>query len=66
MAGKYTSAQAEATKRYREKNPYIELRCRVSPEKRDEIQAHAKKTDGSLNKFLTRAIEETMQRDSAP
>jgi len=62
---KYTSAQAEAIKKYREKNKYIELRCRVSEEERDKIKAHAEKKDGgSMNKFIKRAIDETMERDN--
>lgn len=61
--GQYTQAQAEAIKRYREKNNYIEIRCRVSEQRRDKIKAHAESIDGSLNKFINRAIDEQIKRD---
>lgn len=64
IGDKYTPAQAQAIKKYRENNKYIELRCRVSEEKRDIIKAHAETTDGSLNKFINRAIDETIERDN--
>jgi len=59
----YTKSQAEAIKKYREKNNYIEIRCRVSKDRRDKVKSHAESTDGSLNKFINRAIDETIQRD---
>lgn len=61
---KYTPAQADAIKRYREKNDYVELHCRVSKNKRDIVKTHAESVDGSLNKFINRAIDETIERDN--
>ena len=41
-----------------------ELKIRVPKGKKAEIQAHAEKYDGgSLNGFVKRAIDETMERD---
>lgn len=60
---KYTPAQAEAIKRYRKKNEYIELRCRVTKDERENIKNHAESKGESINKFINRAINETMKRD---
>lgn len=57
----FTPAQARAHKKYMEN--FVELRARVSPEKRDEIQAHAAACGESVNSFINRAIWETMERD---
>lgn len=61
---KYTPAQAEAIKRYREKSNYVEVHCRVSKEKRAIIKAHAEQQAESTNAFINRAIDETIQRDN--
>lgn len=60
----YTLSQKKSIKKYRKAQGYIELRCRVSRQKRDEIKFHAEATDGSLNKFINRAINETILRDN--
>lgn len=36
---------------------------RVPKGKKDKLQAHAKTRDESLNKFVNRAIDETLERD---
>lgn len=57
----FTPAQARAHKKYMEN--FVELRARVSPERRDEIQSHASACGESVNAFINRAIQETMDRD---
>lgn len=57
----FTPAQARAHKKYME--DFVELRARVSTERRDEIQIHAATRGESINAFLQRAIKETMARD---
>lgn len=55
----------EAQKRARDKwnAKYTEMKLRVSPEKRDEIHAHATARGESVNAFLTRAVEQAMAQD---
>ncbi len=57
----FTPAQARAHKKYMEN--FVELRARVSIERREEVQAHAQAHGESINAFINRAINETMQRD---
>ena len=59
---------SEARRRANEKynaNAYDELKARVPKGQKEIIRAHAETVDGSLNKFLNRAINETMERDNA-
>ncbi len=58
----FTPAQARAHKKYMEN--FVELRARVSLERREEIQAHAAAQGESVNAFINRAIQETMERDN--
>lgn len=46
------------------KKAYDEIKTRVPKGKKEEIKAHAESVDGSLNKFINRAIDETMKRDN--
>lgn len=57
-----TKAQQKATMKYI-KNNYDEIKTRVPKGKKDLIKEHAEATDGSLNKFINRAIDEAMERD---
>ncbi len=57
-----SKAQKNATKKY-VKNHYDRIDMRVPKGKREKIAAHAKEHDGSLNKFLNRAVDEAMERD---
>lgn len=57
-----TKAQQRATAKYVKKT-YARLEAKVPIGQKDAILAHAEATDGSLNKFLNRAIFETMERD---
>ena len=56
-----SESQKRATKKYL--SQFAELKIRVLPEQRDEIQAHAKKMGESTAAFIKRAIDETMARD---
>ena len=58
-----TEAQKRAQKAYMGKFARVELS--MTQEKRDAIQAHAEARGESVNAFVGRAIEETMQRDNA-
>ena len=45
---------------------YDEIKVRVPKGRKADIQAHAERHDGgSVNKFVTRAIAEQMERDRA-
>ncbi len=57
-----SKAQKRAINKYN-KNHYDNINIRVPKGKRDNISVHANKYDGSLNKFVNRAISETMERD---
>ncbi len=57
-----TEAQKRAQKAYMGKFARVELR--MTQEKRDAIQAHAEARGESVNAFVGRAIEETMERDN--
>ncbi len=43
---------------------YDEIKIRVSKGRKDEIKAHAESKGESLNGFINRAIDETVQRDN--
>lgn len=58
----FTPAQAEANKRYMEK--FVEVKTRMTPEKRELVKAHAEVQGESTNAFINRAIDETMERDN--
>ena len=58
--GKTSSAVKD---RYNSK-AYDEIKVRVTKGQKEMIKAHAAKKDGgSVNAFINRAIDETMQRD---
>ena len=42
---------------------FVEIKTRMTPEKRAIIKAHAKDQGESVNAFINRAIDEAMQRD---
>lgn len=58
----FTEAQEKAHKRYM-KN-FVEVKVRMTPEKRSIIQEHASKLNESATAFINRAIDETMERDN--
>lgn len=57
----FTEAQAKAHKKYMEGVATIQLRMTV--EKREEIKKHAADMGESVNVFVNRAIDETIERD---
>ena len=56
-----TEAQLKASKKYHAK--FDRLYIRISPEYKQEIEEHAKKTGESVNTFVQRAIAEAISRD---
>ena len=58
-----TEAQKRAQKAYMEK--FAVARVRMDREKYEAVQAHAEAHSESVNGFINRAIEETMERDNA-
>ncbi len=57
-----SKAQQKAVAKYM-KNNYDELKVRVPKGRKDIIKAHAEKNGESVNGFVNRAIDETIQRD---
>lgn len=57
-----TEAQQRAQRVYMEKFARIEIR--VTPEKQHMIQAHAAAQGESVNGFINRAVDETMEREA--
>ncbi len=60
---KVSAAQRKATDKYLEK--FDEMRVRAPAGRKTVIKAHAEAQGESLNAFINRAIDETMERDSA-
>jgi len=56
-----SEAQKRAHRKYMEK--FVEIKVRVTPEKRTAIQGHAQTMGESATTFINRAINETMERD---
>lgn len=57
-----SEAQKRAHRKYMEK--FVEIKVRVTPEKRETIQEHAQTMGESATTFINRAIDETMAQDS--
>ena len=62
MAENKGSAQTRAKNKYNAK-AYDSLRVVVKKGRKDIIRAHAEKQGESLNGFINRAIDETIERD---
>ena len=62
MAQKYTEARKQGNRRWDAAN-LDRLSITVPKGKKDLIKAHAASRGESLNKFINRAIDETMQRE---
>ena len=58
----YTEARARANAKYIAQ--FVEIKVRTTPERRDEIKAHAAARGESVNGFIGRAIAETIDRDN--
>ena len=57
-----SKAQQKAVSKYMKEN-YDEIKVRVEKGKKATIQAHADARGESVNGFINRAIDETMERD---
>lgn len=57
-----TEAQKKAQRRYMENVATIQIRTTAG--QRDTIKAHAEARSESVNGFINRAIQETMERDN--
>ena len=60
--GEKTEAQKRAHKKYMEK--FVEVKVRMTPERRSAVQAHAEAQGESTTAFINRAIDEAMERDN--
>ncbi len=58
-----SKAKIKANAKYN-KNHYERLEMQVLKGKKENIVAHAKAHDGTLNKFLNRAVSEAIERDN--
>lgn len=56
-----TDAQKRAQKKYMEKVSRVEIT--MEPEKKKRLQAHADSQGESVNSFVNRAIDETLERE---
>lgn len=59
-----SEAQKRAQRKYMEK--YVEVKVRMTPDKRSVIQDHARQMGESATEFINRAINETMEKDIIP
>jgi len=59
-----TEAQKKATMKYM-KNNYDRLEIKVTKGRKTDLQTHAATKGESLNGFVNRAIDETVERDIA-
>ena len=57
-----SKAQIKATQKYVAAN-YDEIKVRVAKGRKDKIKSHADGKGESVNGFINRAINETMERD---
>lgn len=56
-----TEARKRANKKYNDR--FVEIKVRVTPEKRAVIKDHAESMGESATAFINRAIDEAMLRD---
>ena len=59
-----TEARKRANKKYNDR--FVEIKVRVTPEKRSIIKEHAEIMGESATAFINRAIDEAMKRDKNP
>lgn len=60
-----SKAQQKAVAKYMQQN-YDEIKVRVPKGKKETIKAHAEKNGESLNGFINRAIDETIEAEQKP
>ena len=58
-----TKAQQKAVNKYMAEN-YDRVNLTMPKGRKDEIKAHAEKSGESVNAFINRAIDETMEREA--
>ena len=58
----FTEAQARAHKKYIAQ--FVEVKVRMTPDRREAVRAHAESKGESLNAFINRAIDEAIERDA--
>lgn len=58
---KLSEARRRANKKYNDR--FVEIKVRVTPEKRSIIKEHAEAMGESATAFINRAIDEAMKRD---
>ena len=63
MADKYTEKKKVSNQRWDSKN-LDRVSLALPKGKKDTIKAHAEKMGESVNKFISRAIDETMEQDN--
>ena len=56
-----TEARRRANKKYNDR--FVEIKVRVTPEKRSVIKDHAESMGECATAFINRAIDEAMERD---
>lgn len=61
---KNSDARIRANNRYNEKT-YDRINIAIPKGRKAELQAHAEERGESLNRFVTRAIDETIERDKS-
>ncbi len=61
---RYTEAQAKAAKKYL-KESVEDIRIRVPKGNKAKVQEHASTMGESMNSFVVRAINETIERDNS-
>ena len=57
-----SKAQQRAVAKYMKEN-YDEIKIRIVKGEKDRIKAHAEQRSESVNGFIKRAIDETIERD---
>ena len=63
MTQKYTEAKKEGNKRWDDKN-LDRMSIALPKGNKERIKEHAAKMGESANKFIARAVDETIQRDN--
>ena len=58
-----SEAQKRAQRKYMEK--YVEIKVRMTPDKRSIVQDHARGRGESATELINRAIDEAMERDNS-
>ncbi|MDD5952404.1 MAG: hypothetical protein PUC32_01930 [Oscillospiraceae bacterium] len=58
---KTTEAQKRAKQKYMER--FVEVKVRMTPERRTEVQEHAQRHGESATAFINRAIDNQIERD---